>query len=68
LLNKLIKAFDISEVEISLISNKGKGYKTSWNTIITVVFVCLVVWFILFAGLFELSPNYDIETIALLED
>lgn len=55
-------------MEISLISNKGEGYKTSWNTIITVLFLCAVAWFIIFAGLFELSPNYTIETIPLLQD
>jgi hypothetical protein len=68
ILSRAIKSFDISEVEISLISNKGEGYKTSWNTIITVVFLAGVVWFILFAGLFELSPTYKVETISLLRD
>lgn len=60
--------FDISEVEISLIANKGEGYKTSWSTIVTVAFLCGVVWFILFAGLFELTPNYSVDTVPLLSN
>lgn len=59
-ITSVVKAMDIGEIEISLISNKGEGYKTSWNTIITVVFLCAVVWFIVFAGLFKLEPNYKL--------
>lgn len=30
--------------------------------------MCGVVWFVLFAGLFELTPNYSVDTVPLLSD
>ncbi len=32
------------------------------------VFLAFVLWFILFAGLFKLSPSFKVETIAMLSD
>lgn len=46
-------------------SNKGQGYGTKWNVIITTLFFILVFSFLILAGVFVLETN--IETVTVLE-
>ncbi len=52
-----IKNLDIGEITISLITNKGEGYRNKWNTIFSVCVFAAVFGFLMFAGTFQLK--YD---------
>jgi hypothetical protein len=59
----LVKLFDVGETSINLISNKGEGYRSGLNTLLTVGLLAIMLFFLVFAGFFVINSSTSLTTV-----